>query len=83
MVNLSFKATCASGEDWQSVADQCLKNLGNEPTMANFGFLYITNPLAPWLNNLLEELRMQTGVKDWIGTPAASITRLLASQKAD
>ena len=73
MVNLSFKATCASGENWQSVADQCLKNLGAEPTSANFGFLYITDPLAPYLNNLLEALRTQTGVKDWIGTVGAGI----------
>ncbi|MEN8204689.1 MAG: FIST N-terminal domain-containing protein [Pseudomonadota bacterium] len=70
---MSFKATCASGENWQSVADQCLKNLGNEPTTVNFGFLYITDPLAPYLNNLLEELRTQTGVKDWIGTVGAGI----------
>jgi len=73
MVNLSFKATSASGENWQSVADQCLKNLGAEPTTANFGFLYITDPLAPYLNNLLEELRTQTGIRDWIGTVGAGI----------
>ena len=73
MVNLSFKATCASGENWQSVAAQCLKNLGTEPTTANLGFLYITDPLAPYLNNLLEELRKHTGIKDWIGTVGAGI----------
>jgi small ligand-binding sensory domain FIST len=69
----SFKATAATGKDWQSVADQCLKDLGTEAAMANFGFLYITDPLAPYLNNLLEELRRHTGIRDWIGTVGAGI----------
>jgi small ligand-binding sensory domain FIST len=34
VINLSFNATCACGKNWQSVADQCLQNLGNEPTTA-------------------------------------------------
>ena len=73
MTNLSFKSTYACGDDWQSVADQCLKNLGTEASSANFGFLYVTDALAPYLNNLFEELRTQTGVEDWIGTVGAAI----------
>ena len=73
MTNLSFKSTYACGDDWQSVIDQCLKNLGTEASSANFGFLYVTDALAPYLNNLFEELRTQTGVKDWIGTVGAAI----------
>ncbi len=73
MSHSSFKATAASGKDWQSIADQCLKDLGTEATTANFGFLYITDPLAPYLNNLLEELRRNTGISDWIGTVGAGI----------
>ncbi len=73
MVNLSFNASFATGEDWQSVLAECLENLGNEPQGSNFGFLYITDPLAPYLNQLLDELRTQTGVNDWIGTVGAGI----------
>jgi small ligand-binding sensory domain FIST len=73
MTNLSFKSTYACGDDWQSVADQCLKNLGTEASSANFGFLYVTDALAPYLNNLFEALRTQTGIKDWIGTVGAAI----------
>ena len=73
MVNLSFKATYASGDDWQSIAARCLRDLGTEPGSANFGFLYITDSLAPYLNNLLDELRSRTGVRDWIGTVGAGI----------
>lgn len=73
MTNLTFKSTYACGDDWQSVADQCLKNLGAEASSANFGFLYVTDALAPYLNNLFEELRTQTGIEDWIGTVGAAI----------
>ena len=73
MVNLSFNATFATGEDWQSVLAACLENLGKKPQGSNFGFLYITDPLAPYLNQLLDELRAQTGINDWIGTVGAGI----------
>lgn len=73
MVNLSFNASFATGEDWQSVLTACLENLDNEPQGSNFGFLYITDPLAPYLNQFLDELRTQTGVNDWIGTVGAGI----------
>ena len=73
MVNLSFNASFATAEDWQSVLAECLKNLNNTAQGSNFGFLYITDPLAPYLNQLLEELRTQTGVDDWIGTVGAGI----------
>ena len=73
MTHLSFKSTYACGDDWQSVADQCLKNLGPEASSANFGFLYVTDALAPYLNNLFEALRTQTGIKDWIGTVGTAI----------
>jgi len=73
MSNTSFKASCATGNDWQSVAHNCLKTIGTEPSNANFGFLYITDSLAPYLQTLLDEFRQQTGIKDWVGTVGAGI----------
>jgi small ligand-binding sensory domain FIST len=73
MSNLSFKATCASGKDWQSIADQCLKDLGTGQSSANFGLLYITSPMAPYLGTLLDEFREKSGIEDWIGTVGAGI----------
>jgi small ligand-binding sensory domain FIST len=73
MVNLSFNATFATGEDWQSVLAGCLENLDLNGHGSNFGFLYITDPLAPYLNQFLDELRARTGVNDWIGTVGAGI----------
>jgi len=73
MLNTSFKASCATGDDWQSVASNCLKQIGTEPTNANFGFLYITDTLAPYLQTLLDEFRKKTGVSDWVGTVGTGI----------
>jgi small ligand-binding sensory domain FIST len=73
MFNTSFKASCATGEHWQAVASNCLKQIGTEPSNANFGFLYITDALAPYLQPLLDEFRKHTGINDWIGTVGAGV----------
>jgi small ligand-binding sensory domain FIST len=69
----TFKASCATGSDWQSVARHCLQEIGTEPSRANLGFLYITDSLAPYLQMLLEEFRQKTGVRNWVGTVGAGI----------
>ncbi|MGB5440883.1 MAG: FIST N-terminal domain-containing protein [Gammaproteobacteria bacterium] len=73
MRSSTFKAACARGETWQSVIDQCLVNLGTEPSSANLGLLYLTEALAPYLDNLVEYLRKETGITDWVGTVGSGI----------
>jgi small ligand-binding sensory domain FIST len=73
MTNATFRATCASGDDWESIADRCITDLCSEPCVASLGFLYITDPLAPYLDSLLQRLREKTGVQDWVGTIGAGI----------
>ncbi|MGB5261775.1 MAG: FIST N-terminal domain-containing protein [Gammaproteobacteria bacterium] len=69
----SFRATCATGDDWEAIADRCLAELCSEPVTANLGFLYVTDALAPHLDSLLQRLREKTGVQDWVGTVGAGI----------
>jgi small ligand-binding sensory domain FIST len=73
MTATSFKAVCATASDWQSVADQCLQNLGGGPSDANLGLLYVTDPLTAHLGDLLARLRSGTGVEDWIGAVGSGI----------
>jgi small ligand-binding sensory domain FIST len=68
-----FKAACATGSDWRVIVEQCLTELGSEPESARLGLIYITEPLAPDLEKLLEQLRARTGVRDWIGTVGSGI----------
>ena len=69
----TFKAACATGEKWQPIIDQCLADLGTEPSSANLGLLYLTESLAPYLDNLVEHLREKTGIYDWVGTVGSGI----------
>jgi small ligand-binding sensory domain FIST len=69
----SFKSACATGNDWQRIAADCLADLGGEPAGANLGLLYVTGSLAPYLSNLLDKLRAGTGIQDWIGTVGSGI----------
>jgi len=69
----TFKAACATGPDWRSIAGQCLSDLGADLSGANLGLLYVTDPLTPYLNDLLVDLRTRTGVNDWVGTVGMGI----------
>jgi small ligand-binding sensory domain FIST len=73
MNTTSFKAACATGQDWQEIAGQLRTALGPEPSAASLGLLYITDPMGPYLNNLLQTLRTGTGVRDWVGTVGGGI----------
>ncbi|MGI9321593.1 MAG: FIST signal transduction protein, partial [Thiogranum sp.] len=55
------------------ILDRCLTDLGTGPSQANLGLLYVTAPLAPFLRELLDELRSKTVIDDWIGTVGTGI----------
>jgi small ligand-binding sensory domain FIST len=73
MTGTSFRAACATGDDWQAIADQCITELCSEPVHANLGFLYVTDVLARQLDSLLQYLREKTGVSGWVGTVGSGI----------
>ena len=73
MTGTSFRAACATGDDWQAIADQCIAQLCSEPVHANLGFLYVTDVLARQLDSLLQYLREKTGVSGWVGTVGSGI----------
>ena len=68
-----FKAACASGQEWRTIANQCLEELGPIPASANLGLLYVTDALAPRLGDLLEYVRSETGIATWVGTVGTGI----------
>jgi len=68
-----FFAASASGTDWQTLVRNCLDNGEPIPDGASLGFIYLTDPLAPWLDNILQMLRERTGVQTWTGCVASAI----------
>jgi small ligand-binding sensory domain FIST len=73
MNSTSFKAACATGQGWEDITGQLRTALAPEPNGASLGLLYVSDPMAPYLNNLLEALRHSTGVRDWVGTVGSGI----------
>ena len=73
MNSTSFKAACATGQDWPAIAEQLRAALGPEASTASLGLLYVSDPMGPYLNNLLEDLRTGTGIRDWVGTIGSGI----------
>jgi len=73
MTATTFKAACATGPDWRAILGRCLTDLGTGPSDANLGLLYVTAPLAPYLRELLGDLRSKTEIDDWIGTVGTGI----------
>ena len=68
-----FRFAHADGGDWHRIADACLTQLGPIPAAANLGFLYVTDSLTDDLEDLLEHLRVATGVPDWVGAVGIGI----------
>lgn len=70
---VTFRAGHAAGAAWQPVVQRCLDSLGRIPADANLGFVYVTDALANDLQRVLELLRAETGIADWVGTVGLGI----------
>lgn len=63
----------AEAPDWERAADSCLQQLGYIPPETNLGFLYVTDSCAAHLAPILDHLREETGITDWVGTVGMGI----------
>ena len=58
-------------QGWQSLVDHCLDGWPSAP--GDLGLLYVTEPLAGDLDDILSQLRQRTGIADWTGAVAPAI----------
>ncbi|MDH3739546.1 MAG: FIST C-terminal domain-containing protein [Alphaproteobacteria bacterium] len=58
-------------QGWQNLLDHCLNNW--PPASGGPGVLYVTEPLADNLADILDRLRTHTGISDWTGAVAPAI----------
>ena len=63
-----FAHGCAASPNWRDAAAQCLAQTGKGPADANLGFVYVTDSLASELGDILDFLRINTGILHWVGT---------------
>jgi small ligand-binding sensory domain FIST len=68
VVAQQFAGAHARGASWASVAQSCADQLGERPTGANLGFLYVSDALATSVGSILTFLRERTRIADWVGS---------------
>lgn len=68
-----FRFGHAADPDWRKAVDRCLAQIGTVPQAATLGFLYVTDPLADQLAEVLQTLREATGLTQWVGTVGIGI----------
>ncbi len=61
-----FRYAHAAGEDWREIVETCLPQLAGPP--ATLGFVYLTDVLAPFADDITALLRERTGVQHWVGS---------------
>ncbi|EIC19721.1 FIST signal transduction protein [Thiorhodovibrio frisius] len=66
-----FRHTHVSGEDWRQILAQAAAELRG--ATGNLGFVYVTEPLSPNLDEVLDALRLATKVEHWCGAVAGGI----------
>ena len=68
-----FQSAHAAEGSWRDLVDRCLAELKPSDIKANLGFLYVTEALAPTLGEILDRLRAESGIADWVGSVGMGI----------
>jgi small ligand-binding sensory domain FIST len=68
----SFSAAHGAGADWRGAVDACLATLGRRPGHG-LGFVYLTDVIAESAQSVIDALREETGITDWIGATGLGI----------
>lgn len=58
---------------WGEAVQDCVRQLSPIPEGANLGFVYVTDLYANRLTDILAELRVQTGITQWVGSVGIGI----------
>lgn len=69
----SFIQATSFKKDWGSAAADLLEQFGQLDPEINVAFIYATDTFAPELSHLLDELKVKTGIKHWIGSIGSGI----------
>ncbi len=64
----SFAYGCAASPNWRDAARECLAQLGTVSDATNLGFVYFTDSIASEARDILDYLRVNTGVYHWVGS---------------
>lgn len=68
-----FKLGHSKQPDWQAAVKDCLQQTG-PVTSENLGFIYVTDPFSAYLDKILQQLKQQTGIQQWVGSVGQGVT---------
>lgn len=57
----------------EELISSCIKQLGDIPPEANFGFIYISDHLSDESDFILQQLKQQTGITHWTGSTGMAL----------
>lgn len=73
----AYRTAHATGQHWSEVTRACLQQLGETPVVeagaARLGFVYVTDHLATNMAEIVDHLRLMTGIDAWVGTVGIGI----------
>jgi small ligand-binding sensory domain FIST len=69
----AFRHAHAAARRWQDAARACADGIASAPRGANLGFLYFSDHYAAHAAELLEYMKEETGVDDWVGTVGVGV----------
>lgn len=69
----SFYAVSSAGDNTETVIQDCLQQLDQAPTGYNFGFIYITDVIADSFDNIVNQCKLKTGIRHWVGSLGVGI----------
>lgn len=68
-----FLLAQSTEETAETLIDDCLKQLGDIPPEATFGFLYLSDHLADEADFILNRIKQATGLAHWVGSVGISL----------
>jgi small ligand-binding sensory domain FIST len=69
----SFLLAQSNKSDWPAALEDCLTQLGQIPSEAQLGFVYVTDPHATHLGEIYRSLQERTSIKHWVGTVGSAV----------
>ena len=69
----SFRTAHAAADDWAHAVKECVDRLGELPSEAGLGFVYVTDLIAEDFSSVLTYLRQKTGIEYWVGSVGLGI----------
>lgn len=68
-----FLLAHSRGGSPETLLADCLRQLGDVPAHANFGFVFATDALTPALASILAQLKAHTAITHWVGSVGVGI----------